>query len=233
MAASPLKIALEDLLKSRHLSPETALSPGTLRPLGRLSLGSSTIDGLLGGGFPRGHVSEIHGPCSSGRTGLALGLAACATRSGVWVAWLDPTDSFDPSSAAAAGSDLTRLLWLRGDPTKIKRSLSAAGVVLESGLFEIVILDVSSVEAAEWRRVPGTTWLRLERLIEGTPAALVIVASGHVFSGPGGVSLALSPCGARWSGPPGPGRLLQGLGAEAAAWSPTQRRAAFELSACC
>jgi hypothetical protein len=232
MASSPLKLALEDLLRNKRLAPEGLPSPGGLRPLGRLSLGNPAIDGLLEGGLARGQVSEIHGPRSSGRTGLALGLAACATRAGVWAAWLDPTDSFDPACAAVAGVDLARLLWLRGDGERLKRTLSAAGIVLESGLFEVVILDVASVEAAELRRLPGTTWLRLQRLIEGTPTALLLVAAGHVVSGPGGISLALRPGGARWAGPAGPGRLFQGLAAEAAAWGPTPHRTAFELPAC-
>jgi hypothetical protein len=232
MTATPLKTALEDLLRSRKLVAEGPRLPGAVRPLDRFALGSSVIDDLLGGGFTRGQVSEIRGPRSSGRTGLALGLAARATRSGALLAWLDPKDRFDPSSAAATGVDLARLLWLRGDPSGIKRSLSAASAVLESGLFELVILDLAGVEAEDLRRVPPTTWIRLSRLIEGTPTALVLVAASHVFRGPGGVSLALDPGGVRWTGPAGPGRLLQGLAAEATAWSPAPRRAAFELSAC-
>jgi hypothetical protein len=231
MPALPLKIALEDLLRSRQLLPEGAPLPNTLRPLGRFSCGNFALDALLAGGFVRGQVSEIHGPRSSGRMGLALGLAARATCGGALVAWLDPKDSFDPSSAAASEADLTRLLWLRGDLARLKRALSAASVVCESGLFELIILDMAGVEPGELRHVPATTWLRLQRLIEGTPTALVLVASGHVFRGPGGTSLALTPSGARWSGPPGPGRLFQGLGAEAAAWGGAPRRAAFELSA--
>ncbi len=230
MPAAPLKIALEDLLRSRRLVTESLPAAGAFRPLDLFALGQQAIDSLLGGGFARGQVSEIRGPRSSGRMSLALGLAARATCAGALLAWLDPKDRFDPSSAAATGVDLTRLLWLRGDPSGIKRTLSAASAVLESGLFELVILDLTGLEPAGLRRVPSTTWVRLARLVEGTPAALVLVAASHVFRGPGGASLALDYKGARWTGPAGPGRLLHGLAVEATAWNPTPRRASFELS---
>ena len=79
-----------------------------------LSTGIGELDALLDGGFPRGQLSEIHGPASSGRTGVLLALLARTTRAGALAALVDPLDRFDPGSAAAAGIDLSRLLWLRG-----------------------------------------------------------------------------------------------------------------------
>jgi hypothetical protein len=69
--------------------------------------------GLLGGGFPRGGLSEIAGPPSSGRTSLALALLAAATARGEVAALVDAADAFDPPSAEAAGVALARLLWVR------------------------------------------------------------------------------------------------------------------------
>src|SRR6266487_5890199 len=67
------------------------------------------------------------------------------------------------------------------------------------------------------RRLPGATWIRLQRTVEDAPTALVLLADRHVACGPGGVSLALAPAGPRWSGASGPGRLLSGLRAQATA----------------
>jgi recombination protein RecA len=74
--------------------------------------GISALD-VLAGGFPRGALSEICGPASSGRTSVLLALLATMTRRREVCALVDTSDSFDPHSAAAAGVDLVRLLWVR------------------------------------------------------------------------------------------------------------------------
>jgi hypothetical protein len=231
---SPLKIALQDLLRARRLQAEAPPLRGEDRRLSPLPTGIPAIDALLGGGFPRGQVSEAHGPASSGRTGLALGLLARTTRRGALAAWVDPEDRLDPASAAATGVDLTRLLWLRGQP-RIARALSeavaAVGTLLGSGLFEAVVLDLAGIPVPETRRLPGATWIRLQRMVEETPTVFVLLADAHTARGPGGVSLRLEPAGPRWSGPPGPGRLLRGLGAQALAGGHAVRRTELELQA--
>src|SRR5438034_11374241 len=72
------------------------------------------LDARLGGGFPRGQLSELVGPRSSGRTSLLLRTLAAATARGELVALVDALDRFDVASADAAGIDLERLLWIRG-----------------------------------------------------------------------------------------------------------------------
>src|SRR5271167_288908 len=74
--------------------------------------GVAALDGLTGG-LPRGAVSEITGPASSGRTGVMLAALAGTTRRQEVCALVDASDSFDPASAVAAGVDLERLLWVR------------------------------------------------------------------------------------------------------------------------
>ena len=71
-------------------------APGDADALPRLATGIDALDALLGGGFPRGRVSEITGPLSSGRTSLALALLAAATRAGEIAAVVDAADAFDP-----------------------------------------------------------------------------------------------------------------------------------------
>ena len=227
-----LKNSLEELLRARRLQAEAPPLRGVDRRLSPLAFGVAALDGLIAGGLPRGALSEIHGPASSGRTGLALALCARSTGRGALVSWVDPADRFDPPSAAEAGMDLERLLWLRGGRTMgLARALSALGTVLGSGLFEAVVLDLASVAADELRRLPNTSWIRLQRTIEDSPTALLLLSGAHVACGPGGVSLALSPAQAEWSGAPGPGRLLRGLAGEARAGRHVSRPAAFRLEA--
>src|ERR1700758_1531811 len=75
----------------------------------------------LTGGLPRGALSEIAGPASSGRTGVMLAALAAATRRYEACALVDASDSFDPASAASAGVDLGRLLWVRCNQAQKRR----------------------------------------------------------------------------------------------------------------
>src|ERR1700680_235734 len=68
---------------------------------------------FAGIGLPRGAVSEVHGPQSSGRTTLLLSALAQATQREEVCALVDVDDTFDPASAAAAGVALDRLVWIR------------------------------------------------------------------------------------------------------------------------
>jgi hypothetical protein len=79
-----------------------------------------------------------------------------------------------------------------------------------------VALDLAGADD-ERRQLPSSTWLRLQRIVEDTKTALVLVADGHVACSPGGRALALEPLGLRFSGPPGPARLLRALSARARA----------------
>lgn len=75
--------------------------------------GVAELDAVLGGGFPRGSLVELCGPASSGRTSLAFSLLAQATAQQEACAFVDASDSLDPTSLAAAGVDLPRVLWVR------------------------------------------------------------------------------------------------------------------------
>lgn len=224
---TPLKAALEDLLRAKRLQADQPPLRGEDLRLRRVPTGVSPIDNLTAG-FPRGQLSEVSGPASSGRSGLLLALVSRATARGGLSAWIDPADRLDPASAEAAGAVLERLLWLRGGTPS--RAVAAAGTLLGSGLFEAIVLDLAGCPPAELRRLPGTTWLRLQRMAADSPSALVLLAGSHVACGPGGVRLALAPARPRWSGT-GPGRLLRGLDAAADAGRHGPRRAAFTLHA--
>jgi hypothetical protein len=163
-------------------------------------------------------------------------MVARATRAGALAAWIDPGDRLDPQSAADAGVDLGRLLWLRGaagtrETQPLLAAVSALGTLVGSGLFELIVTDLGGVPRTALQRLPGATWIRLQRLLELQPGAVLLVADAHVAHGPAGVSLALRSSGAQWSGAAGPGRLLRGLAAEARAGRHSLRATAVELRA--
>src|SRR4029077_13001753 len=113
------------------------------------------LDARLGGGFPRGQLSELVGPRSSGRTSLLLQTLAAATSRGELVALVDTLDAFDVESAFAAGIDLDRFLWIRGhvvinpgfcrdsNQRALEQAIKALTLVLQAGNFGIVVLDVA------------------------------------------------------------------------------------------
>ena len=76
-------------------------------------VGIAALDVVLEGGLPVGAVSELVGPECSGRTAIALSFLARMTQVGKVCAWVDVSNTLDPASAAAAGVDLMRLLWIR------------------------------------------------------------------------------------------------------------------------
>src|SRR5439155_26473885 len=111
MRSAALRAQLESALGGRWPSPFTFRE----RPRTEtISSGIAPIDLLTGaGGLPRGALTEIFGPDSSGRTSLLLSLLAQMTAREEACALVDSTDAFDPHSAEAAGVDLRRLLWVR------------------------------------------------------------------------------------------------------------------------
>jgi hypothetical protein len=167
---------------------------------------------------------------------VLLALLARTTAAGALAALVDPLDRLDPASAAAAGVDLERLLWLRGprvsgeEPQALAEATKAVATLVGAGLFDVVALDLAGA-GREPRRLPFATWQRLERLVENTKGALVLLAESHVACSPGGRALALEPAGLRFSGPPGPACLLQSLAARARAGGHRLREAELTLAA--
>jgi recombination protein RecA len=106
-------LVLQRLAALPKLSGVTAASRLEVRPTPEMvSCGIREID-EFSGGLPRGGLSEICGPSSSGRTSVLLAALAAATRRREVCALVDATDALDASSAAAAGIELEQLLWIR------------------------------------------------------------------------------------------------------------------------
>jgi hypothetical protein len=165
-------------------------------PLPRCPTGLPGLDRLLGGGFPRGGVSEVAGPASSGRTSLALALLARATERGEVAALVDVGDALDPPSAAAAGVELARLLWVR--PPDVGAALRGTSHLLAARGFAVVVLDLAGLGG---RMDPGTrAWPRLRRETAATDTALVVVADHRLALGFADLALDLGPAVPRYEG---------------------------------
>jgi hypothetical protein len=145
--------------KLAHITPASRLN---IRPAPEMvSSGVLAIDALAGG-LPRGCLTEICGPASSGRTTLLLSALAAATHRGEFCVVVDASDALDPHSAAAAGIDLNRLLWVRcGDdpPCRTKQ-----------GCREVE--DSSQVGFDFDRTHSRQSWHRLEQALRATDLLL-------------------------------------------------------------
>ena len=171
-------------------------------PRRRCATGIAAVDRVLEGGFPRGRLSEITGPPSSGRTSLALALLAAATAAGELVALVDASDAFAPDAATAAGVDLGRVLWARA-PRPVE-ALRGAECLLQTAGFALVLLDLAHSTAE--RSSPA--WLRLARVAAASDAALVVLASGPLAGSCAALRLEMQPAGTRFAGTPA---LFEGL----------------------
>lgn len=207
----PVRAELESLLRARKLDV-TLTSPAswTGAPREVASTGVAALDEALDGGIARGHLSEIVGARSSGRTSVLCRILAAAAARGEAVALIDACDRFDPLSADAAGLDLSRLLWVR-DTGDAPRALKAMNLVLQAGGFGVVAFDVADVPPAGLRQFPCTTWMRIARVIEGSQTAAVIVAAERLARSPGGVTMALDAPSPQWSGATDRARLLRAI----------------------
>jgi hypothetical protein len=144
-----------------------------MQPIEALPTGINEFDSRLPG-FPRGAISEIHGPVSSGRISLLLSTLACATRQEESCVVIDCHDTFDLSSAAKAGVDFQRLLWIRCGHS-LEHAFKAADLVLHGGGFGVVALNLVDVPAKALQRIISSWWFRFRRAIENTPTALIVL----------------------------------------------------------
>jgi recombination protein RecA len=273
-----MESAAADVAVRRFPTMDSFAIPG-VRPASALEIrpapemmpfGIPSLDALTGG-VPRGALTEMVGPASSGRTSVMLALIAEVTQRQEVCALVDVTDSFDPASAEAAGVDLKRVLWVRcgkvrescdvdrdiakqsrpstklsepvartinkvAPPAKniswsihqnydsrlrhamvnggenyksreswsmqrdsapntekrnpnlyfaearkakwdrLDQALKATDLLLQSGGFGLVIVDLSDISVEQARRIPLTSWFRFRRVVENTPTILMVLA---------------------------------------------------------
>jgi len=105
-----------------------------------ISTGSLTLDLALGvGGVPRGRVVEIYGPESSGKTTLALHIAAEAQAKGGMVAFVDAEHALDVVYARKLGVDVDNLLV--SQPDTGEQALDITEILVRSGAIDVLIID--------------------------------------------------------------------------------------------
>ncbi len=221
---------LESLLRARQLDRTLTSTLPRVDPRDDLALsptGLTTLDAHLGGGVPRGQLSELVGPRSSGRTSVLLRMLAEATARGELAALIDALDRLDVASAEAAGVDLDRLLWVRGhavcnpglcrdlNQRALEQAVKALTLVLQAGNFGLVAFDVADAPPDAVRRLPFTTWLRLQRMIEGSRTTCVLVGAEPMARSSAGLTIRLIPNPTSLIPGRFRGRLFEGLDVEA------------------
>jgi recombination protein RecA len=111
-----------------------------IAPIEAISTGSISIDYALGvGGLPRGRVTEIYGPESSGKTTLALQVIAEAQRAGGMAAFVDAEHALDASYAQKLGVDLENLLV--SQPDNGEQALEIVEVLVRSNSVDVIVVD--------------------------------------------------------------------------------------------
>ncbi len=228
-ALSPLKKILEDLLAEKRLFGSPSAFDTPIEPEGRVT-GFSLWNPILGQGFRKGSVGEIVGSASSGRTALALAIAAQVSREDL-VAWVDPLDRFSPQAALLAGVEFQNFVWLRGTPTK-ERSLAdaigAAHALAAASLFDIVVLDFADLPERLLKALPTAWNVRLLRAFESTETACIVLTRSHWGGSPRGLSIRLR-AEKRLFAQTGQGRLLKRLTLAATQSWPLLKTAAVDL----
>src|SRR5438132_12157031 len=170
MAASRQIIDLRNLLAERFEHPPT-------RAGGQTSI--SFLERATNSGLRKGTITEII--CSSASAGSALlihSLLQIAPRDCFFLAVIDGRDSCDVQSVDTG--TLQHLLWVRC--AKATEAIKAADFLLRDGNFPLVILDLVLNPAEELRRIQATSWYRLQRLVEPTPTAFVVMSRHNMVA---------------------------------------------------
>jgi recombination protein RecA len=171
--------------------------------------GLAEVDALAGG-LPQGCLTEVYGPASSGRTSLMLAALAQSTRHENACALVDASDAFDPASAAAAGVQLERLLWIRCGGNA-EHALKAVDLLVQGGGFGLVVMDLADTSAINAGRISMTSWFRLRRAVEHTPTVLLVLEQQPHAKTCASLTLEVRREKAAWRGAPGCSRLLRGI----------------------
>ena len=165
MAASAKIMDLRKLLAERF--PHAPATPPT-----GLVTGLPFLDQAIGGGLPRGAITEVISPRkSAGSASIIHALIDGAYRDNYFMTLIDGRDSFDPCGLNNAL--LRHLLWVRC--LKASEGIKAADLLLRDANFPLVIIDLMLNSPEELRKIPQTNWYRLQRLVELAPTVCLVL----------------------------------------------------------
>ena len=135
-----LESAIAHILKTYGSGAVMRLGQANTMQVDAIPTGSMTLDLALGiGGVPRGRIVELYGPESSGKTTVALHIAAEAQKQGGEVAFIDVEHALDPVYARALGVDIDNLLV--SQPDSGEQALEIAEALVRSGAIDVLIVD--------------------------------------------------------------------------------------------
>lgn len=197
MRAAFSKTEIESEISSRFGS---AFKLQEKRPAEVISTGIPQIDSFTGGGLPRGAITEIFGPASSGRTSFMLATLVHATHHEEICAVVDTNNSFDPKSAARAEINCDQLLWIRC-ANNLEHAFKATDLLLQGGGFGVVLLDLGDVPAKSAKRIISSWWYRFRRTLEAKPTALVVITEESCVKSCATLALELKSEDYLWSMP--------------------------------
>jgi len=158
-----LEMALSQIERQFGKGAIMRLGTDNIQQIGAIPTGALALDLALGiGGVPRGRIVEIFGPESSGKTTLALHIAAEAQRNGGIAAFIDAEHALDPGYAKALGVDVDELLI--SQPDTGEQALEIADMLIRSGSLDVVIIDsvAALVPRAEIEGEMGDTHVGLQ-----------------------------------------------------------------------
>jgi recombination protein RecA len=135
-----LEMALAQIDKQYGKGSIMRMGDKTTLGIDVISTGALSLDLALGiGGLPRGRVTEIYGPESSGKSTLAMHVVAEAQRNGGVCAYIDAEHAMDPIYAKAIGVDIDQLLI--SQPDTGEQALEIADMLVRSGAVDVLVVD--------------------------------------------------------------------------------------------
>ena len=135
-----LKIAIDQIEKQHGKGAIMKLMEGPIAKIDSISTGAISLDAALGiGGVPRGRVTEIFGPESSGKTTICLHVIAEAQKHGGMAAFIDTEHALDIAYAKKLGLDVNNLLL--SQPEFGEQALEIVETLVRSGALDVIVID--------------------------------------------------------------------------------------------
>ena len=158
-----LDLAITQIEKQFGQGSIMRMGEDTIKKIDGISTGSISLDSALGiGGIPRGRITEIYGPESSGKTTLTLHIVAEAQKLGGYAAFIDAEHAMDPEYAKKLGVDIDNLLI--SQPDTGEQALDITETLVRSGALDVIVIDsvAALVPKAELDGEMGDTHVGLQ-----------------------------------------------------------------------